>query len=185
MARRKRATRTEGGDEQFIDWDQPDRNLHVLDWRERAHQFGLTPIDDEEDEPSSAVALAGQTPQRLIEEEEDEAFDRQRIDADDEDAEQELEEPPEAGVSSEDLDLVRVYLKHIGRRKLLKASEEQEIGRRIEAARQDVQAALATVPCAVDALIRLADHVKRGSAPARTCSPCSRRSHASAARGSG
>ena len=34
--------------------------------------------------------------------------------------------------SREDLDLVRVYLKHVGKRKLLKAKDEQEIGQRIE-----------------------------------------------------
>jgi RNA polymerase primary sigma factor len=168
MARRTRTPRDEtaGAEDTFIDWRQPDRNLHVLDWRERAHQFGLVPVDDGGDDTADPHAMDGQTPERLIEEEEDEAFDQQRIDGEDEPDGDELEQPAEAGVSSEDLDLVRVYLKHIGRRKLLKASEEQAIGRRIEVARQDLQAALGALPCAVDALLRLADHVRRGTAPA-------------------
>ena len=40
-------------------------------------------------------------------------------------------------MSREELDLVRVYLSHVGKRKLLKAREEQELGRRIEDARGD------------------------------------------------
>jgi RNA polymerase primary sigma factor len=166
MPRNKAGSRAETGarKDSLIDWREPERNLHVLDWRERAHQFGLVPIDH--DEPDERHPLALQTPHRLIEEEEAEAFDDQRIEAEDEPDRDELHTPAEAGVSGEDLDLVRVYLKHVGRRRLLKASDEQEIGRRIEAARADVQAAIGAIPCARDALIALADHVRRGTAPA-------------------
>jgi RNA polymerase primary sigma factor len=72
----------------------------------------------------------------------------------------------ESGVSREELDLVRVYLSHVGKRRLLKAREEQELGRRIEDARGAVQGALAPLPCAVKTLLSLADHVRAGTAPA-------------------
>jgi RNA polymerase primary sigma factor len=165
MPRRKRGPRDEdAARDTFIDWAEPERNMHLLDWRERAHQFGLVPVDrDDSDEVRPHVL---QPPERLIEEEEAEAFDDQRIDGEDEPDASELEMPADGGVAGEDLDLVRVYLKHIGRRRLLKASEEQAIGRRIEAARAEVQAALAAFPCALDALMGLAEHVRRGSAPA-------------------
>ena len=70
------------------------------------------------------------------------------------------------GCPREELDLVRVYLSHVGKRQLLKAREEQELGRRIEDARGAVQAALAPLPCAVKTLLSLADHVRAGTAPA-------------------
>jgi RNA polymerase primary sigma factor len=152
-------------DASLIDWQEPERNAHVLDWRERAQGFGLSAEDD----TGETVVLP---PQQLIEEDDPEAFDRQSVDGDeaeDEDgeeldtAEAEIAAP---GVSREDLDLVRLYLKHVGRRKLLKAREEQEIGLRIEAARAELQATLGTIPCAVTTLLSLADEVKRGSAPA-------------------
>jgi RNA polymerase primary sigma factor len=163
----------------LIDWHDPERNMHVLDWRERAQEFGLNPagsaVDDDE-----AVVLP---PDQLIEEEEPEAFEAQTIarsadgdaDADEDEAdadeplrrqEPETAEPIEAGVSREDLDIVRVYLKTIGRRKLLKAREEQEIGLRIEIARGRLQSALGIMPCALQTLLALYDEVKHGKAPA-------------------
>ena len=30
----------------LIDWEEPQNNAHVLDWRERAHGFGLMPVSD-------------------------------------------------------------------------------------------------------------------------------------------
>ena len=55
-----------------------------------------------------------------------------------------------AALAREDVDLVRVYLRNIGKRKLLKAKEEQDIGRRIEIARSELLSALGTLPCAVE-----------------------------------
>jgi RNA polymerase primary sigma factor len=69
-------------------------------------------------------------------------------------------------VPHEDLDLVRVYLKHIGGRKLLKARDEQEIGARIERARGDLLAELAAIPAGRQTLLTLADAVRDGAAPA-------------------
>ena len=94
----------------------------------------------------------------------DGGFGRFETELDDEPA----EATPRAQVAAEELDLVRVYLKHIGRRKLLKASDEQEIGRRIEAVRGDLLAALGAIPAARRMLTGLADEVARGAAPAES-----------------
>jgi RNA polymerase primary sigma factor len=67
---------------------------------------------------------------------------------------------------AEDGDLVRVYLKHIGKRPLLKAKDEQEIGLRIEKARGELLAALGSIPVARQAVLDLAAKVKNGEAPA-------------------
>jgi RNA polymerase primary sigma factor len=64
------------------------------------------------------------------------------------------------------LDLVRVYLTHIGRRKLLTARQEQEIGRKIEVARGELLAALVVIPAARRTLLSLADTIRRHAAPA-------------------
>jgi RNA polymerase primary sigma factor len=156
----------------LIDWEEPENNAHVLDWRERAHEFGLMP-GSEGDEHESVVL----PPDRLIAEDDVEAIEGRRRDGGDEEEEESDpdEESPkvdeadgkfEAGVSREDIDLVRLYLKTVGQRKLLTAKQEQEIGKRIEDARGAVQAALGTIPCALDTLLSLAAEVKKGKAPA-------------------
>jgi len=134
----------------------------VLDWRQRAHEFGIVPADDTDE----TVVLPAR---QLVEEDDPEAFDDQMMEEGDEPLraetreDEEEEELPQAGTSREDLDLVRVYLKHVGRRKLLKAKEEQEIGERIEKARGELQATLGMIPCAVRTLLSLADQVKKGA----------------------
>jgi RNA polymerase primary sigma factor len=140
MANRRTAP---DNDTSLIDWHEPERNVHVLDWRERARQFGLVSGEDLEQDP---VALAG-PPDRLLREEEPEAFEVQPI-------------------PSDDVDLVRVYLKHAGKRKLLKAHEEQEIGLRIERARGELLAAIGAIPSALATLMSLADCVRKKEAPA-------------------
>jgi RNA polymerase primary sigma factor len=150
----------ESDPESLVDWREPERNAHVLDWRGRAHEFGIVP-QDETDE-SEAVVLP---PEQLIAEDDPEAFESQDFDGPPPREDVEDEEPLPAGASREDLDLVRVYLKHVGKRKLLKAREEQEIGRRIEEGRGVLQAMLAEIPCALGTLFQLVDEVKRGSAP--------------------
>ena len=152
------------GGESLVDWREPERNARVLDWRERAHQFGLIPIEGQGPIGPPIV----EPPGRLLEEEEPEAFERQRLeDADREALEpEEIEEAPEARLAGEELDLLRVYLKHIGRRKLLTAREEREIGRRIEVARGELLAELATIPAARQTLLALCDEVRRRAVPA-------------------
>ena len=144
----------------LIDWNEPARNTHVLSWRERAREFGLLP--DPGDDPDAIV----EPPERLIREEEPEALESQPIEEfrRDESAGDEVEEAADASV--EDVDLVRVYLKQIGRRKLLKARDEQDIGARIERSRGDLLAALGSIPAARRTLLALADCVREGSAPA-------------------
>jgi RNA polymerase primary sigma factor len=166
MARRSGARRSRGRQAggSLVDWEEPERNAHVLDWRERAHRYGLVPIDDHGEVDRQVIEPAGQ----LIDEEEQEAYDPQPIEEADEEAlgADEIEERPEARVSSEDVDLIRMYLKHIGQRKLLKAHEEQAVGRRIEEARGELLASLATVPAARSTLLSLADDVRSGVVPA-------------------
>jgi RNA polymerase primary sigma factor len=161
----KRRSRGGGPARPLIDWREPQANAHVLDWRERAHEFGLIPVATE----GAAHELIVQPPERLLQEEEPEAAEEQPVD----DAEDEASgdaEPAEVAVGTrlprEEFDLVRVYLRHIGRHRLLKAAQEQEIGRQIEIARGELLARLGTVPAGLDTLLGLADAVRRGEAPA-------------------
>jgi RNA polymerase primary sigma factor len=221
----------------LIDWKKPEHNKHVLDWRGRAHTFGLVPLEDD-GEPIDGVS-ATTTPTELLQQEEPEALHDQHVDefvgarygadvdievdvegegegargsgrrrgrgrprkntgpdvgseseietvfgadlADggvdatgdarergfgDEELEEGDVEQIAAGVSSQDVDLVRVYLTHIGKRKLLTPAQERDIGLRMEQARGSVFAALACIPAAVSTLSSLAQLVKKGGAPA-------------------
>ncbi len=147
----------------LIDWEKPESNAHILDWRARAHDFGLIPVDQADTSEMPMVHPAEQ----LLHDEEPEAFEEQQLDRREE---SEFEEEPEAvadtPVASEDIDLVRVYLRHIGKRKLLKAKDEQEIGLRIERARGDLLAAMGTIPGARSTFLSLADDVRHSKVPA-------------------
>ena len=135
----------------------------MLDWRQRAQEFGLDvePREDPDEEHPFAK------PEALLQEDEPEAFAEQPIGVDLEDEEEEdLDKPGEAGTSREDIDLVRVYLQHIGKRKLLKAAEEQTIGRRIEDAQRELVNALAGIPGAVQTFLALADRIRTKGDPA-------------------
>jgi len=142
----------------LVDWREPARNAHVLDWRERARTFGLVPID----EHGAIEPATNEPPERLLVEEEPEAFEEQPLEEAEREAlaPEEIEEAPEARLPQEELDLVRVYLTHIGRRKLLTAPQEQEIGRKVEVLRGDLLAELATIPSARRTLFSLADTVR-------------------------
>jgi RNA polymerase primary sigma factor len=151
----------------LIDWENPESNQHILDWRSRAHDFGLIPVDQAD---SSEMPLV-HSPQQLLNDEEPEAFDEQHVeehrpsDFSPEDSEG-TDVVPDTPVASEDIDLVRVYLRHIGKRKLLKAKDEQEIGLRIEQARGRLLAALGMIPGARRTFVALADDVRTDKAPA-------------------
>ena len=169
MARTRpgRTSRSQAGSGEpasLIDWREREANADVLDWRRRAHEFGLTAGEESDESPEHSA----EPPDRLLREEDAEAFDDQPIaDAEGEDPNRDDGDAPvAAGVPHEELDLVRVYLGHVGKRPLLKAREEQELGRRIEEARGAVQGSLAPLPCAVGTLISLASRVRAGSAPA-------------------
>ena len=157
-------SRARAAGESLVDWREPKRNAHVLDWRERAHSFGLVPLDDQGEMELPIV----EPPERLLEEEEPEAFDEQPLEEAEQEAlePEEIEEAPEARLPREDLDLVRVYLKHIGRRKLLTGQQEQEIGRKMEVTRGELLAELGAIPAARQTFLSLADAVHRQAVPA-------------------
>jgi RNA polymerase sigma factor (sigma-70 family) len=151
----------------LIDWDEPQPQVRVLDWRRRAHDWGLTSVGgDDESEDLESFAPA---PDALLAEEEPEAVARQAVPAEDEDGFSPAElvrERPGDGVAATDADPVRRYLLQIGQTKLLTPEEEQQIGRQIELARANLLAALAEVPCAVQSLAGLAALVRSGRVPA-------------------
>ena len=145
----------------LIDWNDPSKQAHVLDWRHRAQEFGLA-VDTHEDVEDAGQPFAPSAEQ-ILHEEEPEAFDDQPVRA-----EVEEEEQVETGVPAgrEEVDLVRVYLQHIGKRKLLKAADERAIGERIENAQRDLVTTLGDVPSAVTTLLSLADRIRTKGDPA-------------------
>ena len=147
----------------LIEWTDPARQAHVLDWHHRAKEFGL----DVEHHEEYAQTHPYEEPRQVLEHEEPEAFEEQRIPTRDEfEPEEEAEQPLQADVSREDVDLVRVYLQHIGKRKLLKAHEEVTIGERIEKAQKELLGALADIPGALETFIALADRIRTKGDPA-------------------
>jgi RNA polymerase primary sigma factor len=157
------AFRAGGRRKSLIEWNDPSTQAHVLDWRQRAHGFGL---DVEEREEADAGQPFRVPAARLLQEDEPEAFAEQPVAVDEEEvAEEDLEQPVEAA-APEDVDLVRLYLQHIGKRKLLKAPEEVAIGQRIENAQRDLVAALAEIPAAVQTLLALAERIRAKGDPA-------------------
>jgi RNA polymerase primary sigma factor len=147
----------------LIEWDDPSKPAHVLDWRQRAHGFGLEVDEREETDEERPFAV---TPERLLRDDEPEAFADQSLAVEEEVEEEEEIEQPEEGASREDVDLVRLYLQHIGKRRLLKAHEEVTIGQRIETAQRDLVAALGEIPAAVQTLLALADRIRGKADPA-------------------
>jgi RNA polymerase primary sigma factor len=143
----------------LIDWSDPSKQAHVLDWRHRAQEFGLAveTHDELEDGPQPFAP----TPEQILHDEEPEAFEDQAVQSED-------EEQLEAGapVGRDEVDLVRVYLQHIGKRKLLKAAEERVIGERIENAQRDLVMMLGDIPSAVQTLVALADRIRSKGEPA-------------------
>jgi len=143
----------------LIDWSDPSKQAHVLDWRHRAQEFGLAV--ETHDELEDAAQPFAPSPEQILQEEEPEAFEDQPVDSD---AEEQLEAG--APVGREEVDLVRVYLQHIGKRKLLKAAEERVIGQRIEDAQRELVTVLGDIPSAVQTLGALADRIRGKGDPA-------------------
>ena len=143
----------------LIDWSDPSKQAHVLDWRHRAQEFGLAV--ETHDELEDAPQPFAPSPEQILHDEEPEAFEDQTVQA-------EEEEQLEAGapIGREEVDLVRVYLQHIGKRKLLKAAEERVIGERIENAQRDLVMTLGDIPSAVQTLVALADRIRSKGEPA-------------------
>jgi len=154
------------GRKSLIEWNDPSTQAHVLDWRQRAHGFGLDVDEREEIDRAQPFSVPAE---RLLQEDEPEAFTDQPVAVDETDVpetpDDDLEQPVEAA-APEDVDLVRLYLQGIGKRKLLKAHQEVEIGQRIEKAQRDLVAALAGIPAAVQTLVALADRIRAKGDPA-------------------
>jgi RNA polymerase primary sigma factor len=151
----------------LIEWKDPSKQTHILDWRRRAHEYGLAAGDD--GAPTAEDTPFASQPERLLREEEPEAFephDFRNVEGDEPDA-LEQEQATAGPLGHEDVDLVRVYLQHIGKRKLLKQHEEVAIGLRIENARAELVQRLAEIPGALQTLIALADRIRqKGDPPA-------------------
>ena len=147
----------------LIEWNDPSRQAHVLDWRQRAHDFGLEVDEREEAREGRPYTVE---PDQLLHDEEPEAFAAQPVPEDEFDEEEEETEEASLAGAREDIDLVRLYLQHIGRRKLLKKHQEVEIGERIERAQRALVEALADLPRAVQTLVDLADRIRTKGDPA-------------------
>src|SRR6267143_3801591 len=146
----------------LIDWNDPSRQAHVLDWRHRAQEFGLA-VETHEELDDAGHPFAPNAEQ-ILHDEEPEAFEDQPVRAEVEEEDEQLEAGAPAG--REEVDLVRVYLQHIGKRKLLKAADERAIGERIENAQRDLVTTLGDVPSAVQTLLALADRIRSKGEPA-------------------
>src|SRR5690349_11850184 len=77
----------------LIDWNDPSRQAHVLDWRHRAQDFGLA-VDTHDDLEEAGRPFAP-SPEQILHDEEPEAFEDQPVRADQ--APEEDEEQLEAG----------------------------------------------------------------------------------------
>jgi RNA polymerase primary sigma factor len=162
MARR---TRSATDEPVLIPWEETNEQIDVLDWRKRAADWGLSSRDADDESGTQELFHA----ERLLANEEPEADQAQQIvDDDDEEFSRSalFREAPDDGLPPREIDPVRAYLVQIGKTSLLTAEQEVRIGQRMEAARADLQAALAAVPCAICCLIRLANRVRDGEAPA-------------------
>ena len=149
----------------LIEWSDHSRQAQVLDWRHRAHEFGLDVDDRDHGDHDDSDA----EPARMLADDDPEAYSAQTIpDTDDFDArEPDEEDTPSSAAGAlgrEDVDLVRLYLQHIGRRKLLKAHEEVILGERIERGLRDVLTALIEIPTAVQTLVSLAERIRHDGA---------------------
>ena len=164
MPRRSTATATD--EPVLIPWEDTQPQIDVLDWRKRAREFGLTPGERDEDEQGEADLFRAE---RLLANEEPEADVAQQV-SDDDDEEYSsailFREAPDEGLTTKDVDPVRAYLVQIGKTKLLTAPQEVRIGEQMEEARAEVLGALAHIRCAVCCLVRLANRVRNGEAPA-------------------
>jgi RNA polymerase primary sigma factor len=159
-----RQPRTQPG-EPLVRWEDAPPQVNVLDWRKRASQYGLRAPAAEEDDEFGDFEGA---PDQLIGEEDPEAFEAQPLDAgarEEPGADELNDDTPEPGTLGADVDLVRVYLQQVGKRPLLTAPQEADLGRRLDAGRADLIGALSAIPGAIDTLARLAALVQSGDAP--------------------
>src|SRR4051812_27937816 len=102
MPRRpKKAGVAETGETALIDWHEPERNAHLLDWRERAREFGVVPVEQADPGPAHTF----ERPERLLDEEEPEAYAEQPVEREEADEAVRLEEAEEAALPADEVDL--------------------------------------------------------------------------------
>jgi len=173
MPRRTRKTRGETAEAPaLVQWEEQDPQVHVFDWRRRANDWGLKPVDMDNGSDEAGDEPFAPPPDQLLSDEEPEAQARQRVQDEDEereegfDADELTHEAPEAGLGAAEPDSVRRYLGQIGKTKLLTAAQEAQIGQQVERATSDLVAAITRIPCAVRCLVKLADRVRDEEAPA-------------------
>ena len=106
--------------------------------------------DDAQDEVFPQAGQAGEPGPEMSEPEVGERGAEEAPEQNEEDA----EEQEAAGPADEDL--VRMYLRNIGKRKLLTAADERVIGQRMEKARAELLVGLADLPGPRQALVRMA-----------------------------
>lgn len=175
-----------------VGWGDANLEAALLDWRFRAFEWGLVPLEsvslplapapsrlspayrppgELEEEAGSDDGRLDAVRRRMLEEDDPEAFESAGAALEEaQEAAGEVdalaEEVPEAGIPVEEADPVRSYLREIGRRRLLRPEEETMLGRQIERAREEMVSLFAVLPPALDALFRLADRIGRKEAPA-------------------
>jgi RNA polymerase primary sigma factor len=146
----------------LVEWEDQPSQVRVLDWRRRAKRYGLAPGTTEAaEQPEEDLEVP---PEQLIADEEPEASAVQDIDEVDTDSSP--AETADEDVAIPDGDLVRAYLREVGRRPLLTREQETALGKRIDASRAELLGALAGMPCAIHTLTELATRVREGLAPA-------------------
>jgi len=65
----------------------------------------------------------------------------------------------------EEVDLVRMYLHHIGKRRLLKKSDEVALGERMEKGQQALLSALLALPTTADQIVNIGEKARKGEIP--------------------
>src|SRR5512139_457540 len=88
--------RPRGRRKSLIEWNDPSKQAHVLDWRHRAEDFGLT-VESRTEPDDSPYALE---PEQMLQEDEPEAFSDQHVEP--EAVEDESEQALEASAHHED-----------------------------------------------------------------------------------
>src|SRR5690606_2726082 len=100
----------------LIDWTDPSRQAHVLDWHQRAEEFGLA-VDGHE--AAGCVKRFTGGLKTLVQDYDPDAFSSHPIPHDEDEAASDEESDTESAEAFEpgprdEIDLVRVYLQHIG-----------------------------------------------------------------------
>src|SRR5580765_1802491 len=87
----------------LIEWGDSSKQAHVLDWRQRAQDFGLAVETNEDLEEGGPFVPS---PEQILREEEPEAFEDQPIGVEQDEREEEQLEEGQPGAAREEVDLV-------------------------------------------------------------------------------